>query len=406
MKSALLKPTNDSFFLKVGFRPFFLGASFYAIVSMGLWFFHYFGILEHLPSGIPAVLWHGHEMVYGFAMAVIAGFLLTAVTKWTQIQVATSRSILFLFVTWAFARLLLLAPNGNLTWVAGLSDITFNLSLLIVVGRPIRLRRQWRQIPVLVCLALILISNIAFFVSLTTIQYFMAREMNILATFIIIGLSGVIAERVIPFFLSVRIQNYEPIRNPAWMGHLGLLLILSFALAQLSQGSKFLLALIGLALAIIFAINLWSWYHPKIWSHPMTWVIYVGYGALPMGFLLYGFQAFLQIPLQAGLHGLSIGVIGILCIGMMVRVALGHSNLNVYNPPRGTALAFSTLLISACSRVLGPILLPDYYSYWIGLSQALWVGVFTWYFVSFSQILSVNPALERPTKLKTSLPLT
>ena len=387
MASPLRNLQSQPFLLATGFRPFFVGAAIHAIVSIALWFFFYFGILSYLPAGMPSSLWHGHEMVFGFSSAVVAGFLLTAVPKWTQLPTTSPKSLLILVTVWCIARTVIVLPNKQIIWLAGGADLIFNFTLLYSIVRPILLRKSRRQIPILICLVTLSLTNLVFYLTFTKGLHAYSQQMNILGTLSIVGLIVLIAERIIPFFLSVRIPDYKIQHPPFWITYTGYLLFILFGLAQVIPSLATGLPFFSSGLVIFFLYNLGYWYHREVWSHPMTWVIYIGYAALPLSFLIYGLSSQVVMPPQVALHTLSIGAIGVLCIGMMVRVALGHSNLNVYNPPKGTAIAFSVLIISAGLRVLGPVLAPDLYSVWIGFAQVLWVGVFSWYAVSFLPIL-------------------
>ena len=68
--------------LSRGFRPFFLAAGVWALVGMALWPAFFTGEVA-VPTAFSAIDWHAHEMIFGYVVAVAAGFLLTAIPNWT-----------------------------------------------------------------------------------------------------------------------------------------------------------------------------------------------------------------------------------------------------------------------------------------------------------------------------------
>ena len=90
--------------LRLGFRPFYLGAAAFACVAVPLWVALYFGVLS-LDVGIAPLLWHAHEMLFGFAAAVIAGFLMTAGKAWTGLATPRGAFLGALAGLWLAARI-------------------------------------------------------------------------------------------------------------------------------------------------------------------------------------------------------------------------------------------------------------------------------------------------------------
>jgi len=72
--------------LRLGFRPFFLSAGVFSIIAMAIWMASYVFSVEFTFSGLSPTFWHAHEMMFGYVMAVVAGFLLTALKNWTRTE--------------------------------------------------------------------------------------------------------------------------------------------------------------------------------------------------------------------------------------------------------------------------------------------------------------------------------
>src|SRR5579872_956320 len=87
-----------------GFRPFFLAAGIAAVVLIPLWASSAV-FCTPLGNPWPPTLWHGHEMLFGFVAAAIAGFLLTAVPSWTGTGGFAGRPLKMLSLLWLLGKL-------------------------------------------------------------------------------------------------------------------------------------------------------------------------------------------------------------------------------------------------------------------------------------------------------------
>src|SRR5210317_1990584 len=138
--------TSSLSILNLGFRPFFTGAAVFSVLSMLAWAGMYvFGWFPH-TTALPHTVWHAHEMIYGYSMAVIAGFLLTAVRNWTGVPTITGTPLLLLFLLWLTGRILLAGGNSALLQAAALSDALFGAGLIFAILVPIVRVRQWSQL--------------------------------------------------------------------------------------------------------------------------------------------------------------------------------------------------------------------------------------------------------------------
>ena len=110
-------------FWELGFRPFYLLASVFAALSIPLWALQFSGVLGHAYLAGP--IWHAHEMLFGFALAVIVGFLFTAGRNWTDQATPRGLALAALAALWLAARVLVLTPFG---WAAAAANVAFPLA--------------------------------------------------------------------------------------------------------------------------------------------------------------------------------------------------------------------------------------------------------------------------------------
>jgi uncharacterized protein involved in response to NO len=376
----------------LGFRPFFLGAAIFAIVSMMLWMGVYVFQLPLPITGISPFQWHAHEMIYGFSIAVIAGFLLTAVKNWTGMQTLYGFGLLGLFILWALPRILFLFGTPLIIF-AGLSDILFMLCLIASVLYPIVKVKQWKQLGIIVNLALLTIANGCFYlgaVGLIDQGVFIGIHGGL---FLIVGLILFMGNRVIPFFIEVGVGYPVKIFNSKWVDIAIIVLYIAFLIAEILVRDPWMIALISIGLFAANSARLVSWHTSGIWKKPLLWSLFIAFLWIDLGFLLLAINIFLNLPNIVVLHAFSVGGIGVVTLSMMARVTLGHTGRNVQTPPKTVAIALVVLFAGAIVRVIAPLLTESLYIIWVAASQALWIAAFSIFIATYFPML-VKPRVD------------
>ena len=370
----------------LGFRPFFLGASLFAIISIASWMLVYFSYVSITFENISISQWHAHEMLYGYGMAVVAGFLLTAVKNWTGLPTLFGRSLMILFLLWCVARILFLFGSTFLPWVA-VTDLLFGLMLIIAVTIPIVKAKQWKQLAVVSKVSLLWIGNIFFYLgSFGILASGMQYAING-AVLLFIGLILMIGRRVIPFFIERGTETRVQLKQYQWLDLSILALFIALFINALSINNTFLTTLFAWSLFAFNGYRLINWHISGIWRVPLLWSLYVSAWLINLAFLLYGF------PSQNGsysiliLHLFTIGGIGLMTLSMMSRVALGHTGRDIKKPSRWIGFAFATLITSALLRAIVPMITSQFYSSWVMGASILWIFSFTIFILIYTPIL-------------------
>jgi len=385
------KPTAMALF-ELGFRPFFLGAGIFAMVTIGLWAAIYLFGLSLPMQSVSEFQWHAHEMIYGYALAVIAGFLLTAVNNWTGMKSVNPATLAFLFGLWLAVRLCFVFA-ANLIWLAAVFDLIFSLVLVIAVSRPVIIRRQWQQMAIISKLLLILICNALFYLGalgLLDNGVFLGIYGGL---YLVIGLVLTMGRRVIPFFIENGVGYRVSLSNSRWLDISSLILFLGFFISELFLAQKAISAWLALALFLINVARLVGWHTPGIWKKPLLWSIYLSFWCITSGFLLFAAGYWFALSPYLAIHAFAYGGIGLITIGMMSRVSLGHTGRDVSKPPTIIGTSFALLFMGAISRVLLPIVDAQHYDIWIGLSQLLWIAAFLVFTITYLPVL-LKPRLE------------
>jgi uncharacterized protein involved in response to NO len=374
--------------LALGFRPFFLLAAILAAVAVPLWLLIYQSSLE-LVSVLPPSIWHGHEMVFGFAVAVIAGFLLTAATNWTGRRTATGWGLAALAGLWVAGRIALFVP-GMPAWLAIGLDVAFLPALAVVLAIPLLATGNRRNVVFPIVLIALGVINLAIHLgSIGAIDWDPSRGLRVAIDLILLAI-GVLGGRVIPSFTKNALPQAKV--NPCPKASvLALLSIAALAIAEMATDNATITGSAALAAGIINALRMRGWGTFATLRTPILWILHVGYAWLAIGLILRGVAELTDlIPLDAGIHALTLGAIGSMIIGMMSRVALGHTGRSIA-PAWLTVAAYWLVNAAALLRVVFALTWDD------TLRAASLMGSGTLWSLAFAFFAIVYwPILNRP----------
>jgi len=341
----------------LGFRPFFLLAGALPVVIMPLWLMLWLDLWP-LPNYYDPVTWHAHEMLYGYAVAVIAGFLLTAAHNWTDLPTLSGAPLAGLAGLWLLARLMPLFPNLSPEALIAFIDLAFLPALMLAVAIPLVRRGKWQKTGLLVILAIMVWGNALIHAAMLVGDPALARRGLYIGLYAVVFLIVVLGSRVIPSFIRNALPGAEPVcRVPIEI--VSITAFIATATAQICDASASLTGTVAGVAAVSNAIRLAGWYDARIWCAPLLWILYLAYAWLVLGLALTAMGAFGLLPSSLAVHALTVGTISAMTLGMMARVSLGHSGRAMRAAPL-TAAMFYLVNFAAFSRVAGPWLLPAY----------------------------------------------
>jgi uncharacterized protein involved in response to NO len=357
----------------LGFRPFYLLAGAYATLAVPLWAAQYAG---WLPGA--NILWHAHEMVFGYTFAVIAGFLLTAVRAWTGRPTPTGALLAAIAALWVLARVLAFVSLPLAAW----TGVLFALAVAWGIGRPLVAAGNRRNYFFIL---LVLALGAAGVVVQSFPQLGLALGLDG-----VLFVMAVVGGRVIPAFTNNAMPGAGA-RRHAWLefGALGALLLL--VAADALQRTE-LAAGIALLAAALHAARLALWAPLKTVRRPILWILHLSYAWIVVHLALRGLAGFGLLPYAIGAHALTVGAIGGLTLGMMTRTARGHT-ARPLQAGRAEIAAYLLVQLAAVARVLGPLALPAASQAATLASALLWAAAFTTFVVAYVPILS-RPRLD------------
>lgn len=396
------RPTSPHPILNLGFRIFFVGSALFAVVAMLLWLAILQGFAP-FKGVINPFYWHGHEMVFGYALAVIAGFLLTAVKTWTNQPMPYGWKLFAIFLPWALARIMWAGahavPSNAMLVVAFVLDMLFWGLTSFAVIRAVWAARQKRQIGVVAKLTLLYIAQLAFYVGVFTNHLSMQQVSVYAALYLVIGVVFTIGRRVLPFFIvkGISVNNDGKSnginvkqKNSALLDRANLVGLFGFIVFDLFVVMPKVAAIFALICFLVNALRLKNWYHAGIWQKPLLWSLVIAFAGMTVSMLIFVVYPFIDSSMNLhalGLHGLALFGVGLMTVAMMARVALGHTGRNIHQPPKTVGAIFVLMIVSALCRVLLPMFGGDYMT-WVLVSQVAWVLSFMLFCVSYVGILS------------------
>ncbi len=393
------------FFFKRALRSFFLGGAIFAVISMVVWWAIYPNVAVTLSS-VNIITWHAHEMVFGYALATVAGFLLTAVMNWSKMDTASGWPLALLFLFWLAARLGFLF-DLPLIWVA-IFDLTFNLGLFLHFAWPIYHKKLKAQIGLASKFLLLLIVNAIFYglllqppqESQDLINWLIISPNNmiLIGLFLVLAINLTMIRRVLPFFTEKSL-GLPAFKDLKWVNRGSLVGFFIVMMLIIIPAPNWLNALFAWITAIFLSIRLVYWYHPKIWQQVLLWPLHLAYAFMALGMIIYGFGSLGWVSPSLAIHALSAGGIGLLCSAIMARIGLGHTNRSIFNPPKTLAWVFIFLTFGAVVRVLMPEIMPSEYLLWMQISQITWIIGFAWLVVLYWKILA-QPSPQKDSGIK------
>ena len=360
--------------LALGFRPFYLLAAAFAALGMALWAGSLLGWLAAAlgPSTMAPLFWHAHEMVFGFAAAVVVGFLFTAGKNWTGLQTPRGMHLAALAALWLAARVLMWTGPAPLAVAV---DVAFLPLCGVTFLRILRRAKSVRNYGLAIALLVLGTINAGFHAALLCGEPLVALRCLDAAAGLVCVFVTVIGGRVFPMLTANAIPDLR-VRTVVWAER-AIVPATALAVVVLAAPVEGIVPAIVFAAAAVLHGARWSgWDTRRTLRTPMVAILHVAYGFLPIGFAMLAAAALGWGSRSTALHALTAGAIGCAIVGMITRTALGHTG-RLLRTGGAENFAYAAIALAAIVRVAGPALLPR--GVWIGAASALWVAGFAAY---------------------------
>ncbi|MBO6519594.1 MAG: NnrS family protein [Rhodospirillales bacterium] len=383
-------------FFSHGFRPFFLLGPLHAVAVMALYMFwigiHFAnGDVTDMTIALPPHIWHAHEMLFGFGMAALAGFLLTAVPNWTDTKPVHGITLMVLVMAWLAGRI----GNGFSADLPPLTVAMLDLAFLPLLGVLVLggLFKGWSRrnlifVPIILCFiaaqALYHLELLGQFDDGIDLAHHFA--VNMFAVLI-----SIIGGRVVPAFTTNALRQQGALKLPVnWppLNAAGVLLVAAVALAELTRPDAEITGWLAAAAALVNGVRLAGWRGIQTLGMPIVAVLHVGFAWLVVGLALKAY-AILDGTLSSAtaMHALTAGAIGTMVLAIMSRAALGHTGRPLV-VGRWTVIAYTLVTAGTLTRIVVPLWLPSYYSQGMLFAGVAWASAFAIFIVVYFPILT------------------
>ncbi|MCG5072587.1 NnrS family protein [Paraburkholderia tagetis] len=359
----------------LGFRPFYLGGALFGTAAMLAWVAELDGHpLPNLHPYLPGMLWHVHEMIFGFAAAIVAGFLLTAVRAWTSVTPAQGKSLAALWLLWLAGRVAVgYAPPA----VAMVVDVAFLPVCALVLLRVLVHAKNRHNVFLPVALGLLALTNLVFHLAAITEHPNWALHSAYVAVGLLVMFVTVIGGRIIPSFTVNAVPGFAFRRWRFVEAVVVPLTALAFVLDGFGAPGPAIAVAAALA-ACAQGLRLFGWRSWRVGNRPILTILHIAYAWIPLGFMLLALAAMGVVGHSLAIHAFTVGAVGCAIVAMITRTARGHTGRPLV-AGRAEIACYGLLVLAAIVRVLVPALWPQQTLMAIDISGACWILAFAVY---------------------------
>ena len=371
--------------LRLGFRPFYLGGALFGFVAVALWLS---ALRGHGGAGrtaqLSGMLWHVHEMLFGFVAAIVVGFLLTAVRAWTSRSTPTGASLGLLWLLWAAGRVLVwTGPEA----IAAVVDVAFLPIVALVLLRVLIAAKNRHNIFLRVALALFGLLNALFHWYAWEGRFDLALRVAYATTGLVIMFVSVITGRVVPMFTTNAIPGFT-IKRWKFIDNWATPAPLIALVADAAGAPAALVAACAAATAVIHAVRIAGWRSWRVGPRPILWVLHVACLWIPIGFALLACASLGVVSHSLAIHALTVGAMGLAIIAMITRTALGHTGRMLTAGPFEIA-SYWLMIVAAVARVIGPLVFGGATDLWLDIAGGAWCAAFVVYLIRYAPYLTM-----------------
>jgi uncharacterized protein involved in response to NO len=389
-------------FFSYGFRPFFLAAGCYAPIAILDWL----GVLAgwwSSPNPASPIWWHGHEMVFGWALAAVCGFLLTAIPSWSSSRPVTGTALAFLWGLWLLGRAGMWFSTSLPSGVGAALDLLLIPGLLWFVLPPIYRSQQPRHYVFPVFLLVLWVADLLSLLPYTNVWPDRATTGLYLGTYVMITMLTIIGGRVVPNFTRGALRakgKEEEVRTSGAISKaaiLGVIFALTIDLVVRNRPSASTLVLVNgwaaLLVAVLLILRARGWRFRETWNNPLLWILHVGQGWLIVAFAARGVSILTGwIPPSAAFHAMGAGAMAAMILAFMTRAPLGHTGRPL-RASRATTLAYLLVIAAGAARVLSPLLAGSLQLSGFVVAGGLLMAAYAIYVVEYFPVLT-RPAVR------------
>lgn len=384
------------------FRPMFLLGALFSALAIAIWGVGIAALVNGSSiAGLPQYgtvagnFWHAHEMLFGFAAVIVAGFLLTAVQNWSGQRAINGKALLVLTLVWLAGRVLMLLGGAVPWWLTALVDMAFLPMVAWYFFKPLHAVKQSRNYFFSVAMLVMTLMNAVMhwgnYTGKLGVVYLGGHAMSLMIVFFVTVIGG----RVMPMFTAngsgtPRVPNIEWLDKAVAASTLLFVVLFITTLDTLLPG--WLVAVLCLVAGALQAARIIRLRISVTWKFPLLWSLHLAYWFIAIGFFLLAVHYFNgRVSFSTALHALTVGAIGGMIISMIARVSLGHSGRPL-QPNKLISIGFVLVLVAALIRSVATAVFPSLTLHFYCVSALLWALAFlVFVFLYFKMLTTPRP---------------
>ena len=380
-----------------GFRPFFLGTAVYAVAIMAVWIAwlgsqSFLDVPWTLPVAVSPFAWHAHEMIFGFAVAAIAGFLLTAIPNWTGALPLSGLPLALLFLAWLAGRAAMAVSGLLAPAVVAVADLAFLPMLGGFAAVSLFVRPAPRNFVFPAAIAAFTAANFIYHLAASGVIAAEAGSIMRFALMLVVLMVSIIGGRIIPAFthnwLHLNLGQVAMPRRIAWLDAASIASIALLAVLPIVPVPTAAEGLAALTAGLLNGVRLFLWRGWTTWRAPIVWILHLAYAWLVFGLLLAALAAATtRVPSAAALHALGAGAVGTMILAVMSRASLGHTGRPLVAPPLVVG-AYVLVTLAAALRVAGSLAGTQFYAGLLVCAGLAWIAAFGIFAIVYAPILT------------------
>ena len=381
--------------LSSAFRPFYFLGTLYAPLLAAVWLGAFLGVWEVPSVGTPLRLWHGHEMLFGFAAAIIVGIVLTALPSWAGTEEIQGGRLTLLVVLWLAGRVAFWAAPWLPAMAPALVDVLLFPAVFLMVAPQLARASNRLYLLLLPILLALTAANLAYHYGILAANTAFAGQGLRGAIYAIIVLYVLKGGVLTPIFTGNALREkgrgeQAPFNVELDMLAVGVVLLL--AALDLAGAPSPWIGLAALACALVHGARAARWKGWRLHDVPLVFVMHLGFAWLVFAFALKAAAELTGIvPEAAWVHAFTVGSLGLMMLGLMTRVSLRHTGRPLL-VPAAMRLAYWMMFVAALLRLAATV---HGLGHWaVALAAVLWGLTFLIYFIQFGAAL-LRPSLSR-----------
>lgn len=297
-----------------------------------------------------------------------------------------------LCVLWLLGRISLLAPGAFPHWLIALLDLAFLPALAVAIARPLLASKKRKNLVMVGVIAALWLANLTMHLDVLGVLPGWRARGAAVGLDVVVFLILVIAGRTFPMFT----RNATGVKSIRSLPALDALTLISMAMLTVGDtvlARPWILAAAAGLTSLLALFRSLHWGARHAFKTPLLWILHAGYLWIPIGLALRTVSLFSgAVPFTVATHALTVGAIGGITLGMMSRVALGHTG-RALRASKGIVASFGLVTLAALVRVLVPLVDISDYRASVFIAGALWTAAFGVHLAIYVPIL-VSPRAD------------